>query len=131
MKDDKSYHLKEVDNLGIMVEPILSSQGGKEDNPQKKDVSLFDFENMFDVTFEMSNIKMTCSGLSEESLHLLSTPENEKSRKIYEKYQKKYLDYCIENVVKGKEFEESIVNYFTKLYTTGEYSPSCFWTISS
>ena len=89
--DDESYHLEEVDELGLMTDPILSSQGNEVSDPE--DVSLFEFETLFDVVFEMENIKMTRCGLSEDILHLLSASENEQSKKIYERCQTKYLAY--------------------------------------
>ena len=68
---DDSNHLEEVDDLGTMTEPILSSQGG---DPEA--VSVFEFDTLFDIVFEMEGHKMIYSGFSEYSIHLLSDPEN-------------------------------------------------------
>ena len=48
----------------------------------KRYFSLFEFDNLFDIVYEMEGHKMKRDGLSEDSIHLLSAPENEKSKKI-------------------------------------------------
>ena len=61
---------------------------------------------------------------------MLSSPENEKSKKIYENHQKKFLKYALST---GQESfkEETMVNYFTTTYKNMTYSPGSFWQMFS
>ena len=69
-------------------------------------------------------------GLTEESIFLLSSPENEKSKKIYENHQKKYLQYALSTGQEAYQ-EETTVNYFTVTYEDQTYSPGSFWQMFS
>ena len=48
---------------------------------------------LLDVVFDQDKALMTNHDLIEESIFLLYTPENAKSKAIYERYQKKLLSY--------------------------------------
>ena len=69
-------------------------------------------------------------GLSEQSLHLLSTTENKDSAKVYAGYQNKFIAYLNENLARGYD-KETVVNYFTTLHITQQYSVGTFWCIFS
>ena len=100
----------------LFTDPILSTQDLVEKMtetvpPTEAVDDPFDFDCLFDVLWDSDANDMRKHGLSEQSIFLLSSPENLKSKRIYERHQKKYIDYCAE---KGSDVnsEESICNYF-------------------
>ena len=74
--DNTRYHLEDVNDFGILMELILSSQGDVGKDSPKEDASIFEFENLIDVMYKLDTNTMTRDVISEESLHLLSAPEN-------------------------------------------------------
>ena len=86
----------------------------------------FDIKCLFDLMWDNERNDMMSHGLSEESIFLLSSPENAKSKKIYERHQKRYVAWASESE-SDPYCEESLVNFFTNTYETGQYSPGSFW----
>ena len=123
------------DENSLLQDPIISSQqftsemtGDVSENGDQYDH--FDFDNLFDVLCSTDPSDMRRHGLIEESIYLLSSPENEKSKKIYERHQKTYLDYA--SSVNCDAFkEERLVNYVSATYEGGRYSPGSFWCMFS
>ena len=62
VKDNDSYHLEEVDELGLMTDLILSSQGGEKEDPDA--VSVYEFDSMYGIVWEMEAQIMHRNGLS-------------------------------------------------------------------
>ena len=85
---------------------------------------------MCDLMWDISLPNMSRHGLSRESIFLLATPENEKSKKIYKNHQDKYLKWCKEKSC-NPFVEELCVNYFTFNYEGGPYGPGSFWEMFS
>ena len=90
----------------------------------------FEFDNMLDILFDIDKPEMERNGLTEQSIHLLSSPENKKSKAIYERHQSKFLEYMTSNPKRGYD-EATIVNYFTEVYKKGTYSVGSFWCMFS
>ena len=76
---------------------------------------------MLDILFDIDKPKIERNGLTEESIHLFSSPENKKSKAIYERHQSKFLEYTTSDPKRGYA-EVKIVNYFTKIYEKGPFS---------
>ena len=131
-------HQPDMDNevFAMINDPVFSSQDFVQDilHPRETDTKekdeIFEFDSMFDVLFDSDRATMTRAGLTEESIALLSSPENDKSKKIYQRHQERYIDYVKANGY--DEFDEStVVNYFTEMYNEGQYSVGTFWCIFS
>ena len=86
----------------------------------------FKFDNMLNILFDIDKPKMERNGLTEESIHLLSSPENTKSKAIYEKHQNKFLEYMTSDPKRGYD-EVTIINYFTEVYEKSTYSAGSCW----
>ena len=124
----ESTHVSCIGAEQLMSEPILLQDF--EDRMTDDVCDTFDFDTLFDLMWDMDGNDMRRCGLTEESIFLLSSPENEKSKKIYENHQKKYLQYALST---GQEAytEETMVNYFTVTYEDQTYSPGSFWQMFS
>ena len=57
---------------------------------------------------------MTACVLSEDSLRLLTLPENAKSKQIYKRHQNEFLIYMRQEKYRGYG-ENNILNYFSKV----------------
>ena len=53
----------------------------------------FDFAPLFDIIVSTEPNEIHCHDLTEESIVILSSLENLKSKRIYKRYQKKYMHY--------------------------------------
>ena len=53
----------------------------------------FEFDNMLDILFEIDKPEIKRNGLTKVSIHLFSSPDNDKSKVIYERYQNNFLEY--------------------------------------
>ena len=118
--------------------PIICSQeisdkveiNPKPTNPEcPLEDSAFMLDNLFDVLLECEgDIKNQC--LSEDSIQLLSIPENKRSRKIYARYQNFFKAYIVEDTNRGSD-ETILVNFFTWMDSNKRYSPGSFLCIFS
>ena len=108
-------------------EPNISTQ--EFNNPPNPEDDI-DIETMWDLVWDVSNTDMSRKGLTRESISLLSSPENERSKEIYRNHQEKYLSWCEDNSC-SPYIEESCVNYFTYNYQEGPYGPGSFWQMFS
>ena len=113
-----------------MDEAFLSSQP-TELPPTVIPYELDDLDLLFDVYYETTTAQEKVRyGLSEESLHLLTTTENKDSQKVYARYQELFLAYLKEVPERGYD-EETVVNFFSQLHVTKKYSVGSFWCIFS
>ena len=115
--------------LDLLSEPMITSQEFSDDIAPNASEA-FDLDCLFDIMWDTDGNDMRRQGLSEESIFMLSSPENVKSKKIYENHQKKFLKYALST---GQESfkEETMVNYFTNTYKEMTYSPGSFWQMFS
>ena len=90
----------------------------------------FEFNSILDILFDIDKPKMEKNGLTEEIIRLLSSPENKKSKAIYERHQSKFLEYMTSDPKRVYD-EVTIVNYFTKVYKKVTYSVGSFWCMFS
>ena len=121
---------------GLLDQPLLCSQDyveaiEKESNVDNEALNdKFNMDCLFDVPLDSEVQKIEEEGLSEDSLRLISAPENEKSRKIYARYQKFFKDYVFADD-KRNYGENTLVNFFVWMNTDNVYSPGSFWCIYS
>ena len=82
--------------------PLITSQdfadeitGTSHTNVSQNDS--FEMDLLMDVFLDSEQSKIKSQGLSEDSIRLVSAPENAKSRKIYERYQSFFKKYTEED----------------------------------
>ena len=81
--DDEPYILSQEFGMDLTETPLDHSV---------EDV--FDWSSMYDLLWDINSNEMKRSGLSLESVLLLASPENLKSKNIYERHQKRYLQWA-------------------------------------
>lgn len=120
----------------LFSEPIVSTQDFCENilNEQPPKPTLckddeIELDHLYDIMYDFDRQEMNCQGLTEDSIMLLSSSENEKIKKLYSRYQGYFLDY-IEDEKHGLN-KETIVNYFSKIHKHGCFSPGTCWCIFS
>jgi len=69
--------------------------------------------------------------LTNKTLNFISNPKHKKSRKLYERYQKQYLDYCKKDAKRVPKEENIICNYFSMIAINDQYSSGTYWCMHS
>ena len=109
--------------------PLISSQDFAHEmtDQTSNECSALELECLFDIFCETDTKLM--EGLSDDAIRVLSQPDNEKSRKIYTRYQNFFKKYMVDN---GGDYGEiTLVNFFAWMKTENKYSPGSFWCIFS
>ena len=74
---------------------------------------------------------MKKKALTNETLNFISNPKHKKSHKLYERYQKQYLDYCKKDVKRVPKKKNVICNYFSMITINDQYSSGTYWCMYS
>ena len=114
----------EVDKVeGLFNSPLICSQEygeeiEKEQQSNEEDLNdKFLMDSLMDVLLDTERGSIEDEGLSEDSLLLLSSPENKKSREIYVRYQKFFKNYIAQDPNRNYG-ESTLVNFFVYIHNT-------------
>jgi len=90
-----------------------------------------DDSNIFELIDVACDAPRKSEEFSDAAMDFIANPKNEKSAKVYNRYQNDYVKYCKQDTSRNETSQTTLVNYFSMIASTGRYSPGTMWCIYS
>ena len=78
-----------------------------------------DDSNIFELIDVACDAPRKSEEFSDVAMDFIANPKNEKSAKIYNRYQNDYVKYCKQDTSRNETSQTTLVNYFSMIASTG------------